>query len=178
MDATTYKHLQDWLNLIKNQQTQKDTWTHIPNVGYFKNLKFIPQPSELDNEINITLQYDEWKESDAGKFIRKIKDMAIENFGLDYYLVDDPKHEYYSEHPQLIIYPFGEEEQTTNIMIEEDTIDGGVWVNYKHKTFKCKQNIEEVFYCIYSAINEFRNKDFDKIPHMPCETNLKNMGTL
>lgn len=71
MDPITYKYLQDWLNLIKNQQENKETWTHIPNVGYFKNLKFIPQPSELDNQINITLKYDEWEEVNSEASMEK-----------------------------------------------------------------------------------------------------------
>jgi len=170
MDNNVYKALKEWADLAyKNHSTTKDEWTDVPNVGKFKNLKFIPAESTQINEINITMQYDEWEESTTGKFIRELEELTKTNLGIDQYLVDDPTHHYYSEFPQLIIYPDGKENQVDSIIVDKGN-DDKVWINGPGSTsYVCKADHDEVIHCLVSVIAKYRKESDKNYPPLPCE---------
>jgi hypothetical protein len=59
MNKDVYDWMKQWSDLVNKEIPQEDFWIETP-VGRFKNPKFIPEESEFDNEINITIKYDEW----------------------------------------------------------------------------------------------------------------------
>jgi hypothetical protein len=59
MSKEVYDWMKQWSDLVNKETPQEDFWIETP-VGSFKNLKFIPEESEFDNEINITIKYEEW----------------------------------------------------------------------------------------------------------------------
>jgi hypothetical protein len=59
MSKEVYDWMKQWSDLVNKETPQEDFWIETP-VGRFKNLKFIPEESEFDNEINITIKCDEW----------------------------------------------------------------------------------------------------------------------
>ena len=69
MSKDVYDWMNQWSDLVNKEIPQEDFWIETP-VGRFKNPKFIPEESEFDNEINITIKYDEW-------------DKTIESYGKD-----------------------------------------------------------------------------------------------
>jgi hypothetical protein len=69
MSKDVYDWMKQWSDLVNKEIPQEDFWIETP-VGRFKNPKFIPEESEFDNEINITIKYDEW-------------DKTIESYGKD-----------------------------------------------------------------------------------------------
>lgn len=58
MNSTTHDWMKQWLDCL-NVVPQEDFWIETP-VGSFKNPRFIPEEGVLDNEITITIKYDEW----------------------------------------------------------------------------------------------------------------------
>ncbi len=53
--------MKQWTELAsKKEAPQEDYWIDTP-FGSFKNPKFTPSESEFENELNITIEYDEWK---------------------------------------------------------------------------------------------------------------------
>jgi hypothetical protein len=69
MSKDVYDWMKQWSDLVNKEIPQEDFWIETP-VGRFKNPKFIPEEIEFDNEINITIKYDEW-------------DKTIESYGKD-----------------------------------------------------------------------------------------------
>jgi hypothetical protein len=59
MNNEVYNWMKQWSDLVNKETPQEDFWIETP-VGSFKNPKFIPKEGEFDNEINITIKYDEW----------------------------------------------------------------------------------------------------------------------
>jgi hypothetical protein len=59
MSEDVYDWMKQWSDLVNKEIPQEDFWIETP-AGRFKNPKFIPEESEFDNEINITIKYDEW----------------------------------------------------------------------------------------------------------------------
>ena len=58
------KELQDWMKewsdlVNKGEAHTDDFWIETP-IGNFKNPKFIPNENDDTNQINITIQFDEW----------------------------------------------------------------------------------------------------------------------
>ena len=171
MDESVYEALNSWAKLIiKENSETKDEWTDIPNIGKFKNLKIVSEPSELDDEISITLKYEKWEESTTGKLIRGLVELIEMNFGLDQYLLDDPEHHHYSKHPELYIYPGGKDNQNDTIIISESSTYDTVSVSGpKNIDYVCKKDYDGIIACIYTVIEKYRNNSNKEYPPMPCE---------
>lgn len=60
MNNSEYNWLKSWSDLINKKAEPEDFWIETP-FGEFKNPKFIPGEKSKENEINITIQYEEWK---------------------------------------------------------------------------------------------------------------------
>ncbi len=61
MNDKVYNHLKQWSDLVNKETPPEDFWIETP-VGSFKNPTIIPEESELDNEITLTIKYDEWEQ--------------------------------------------------------------------------------------------------------------------
>ena len=59
MDNSQHNWLKDWIKLANKEESgDEDFWVDTP-FGRLKNPKFIPGEKSEDNEINITIQYEE-----------------------------------------------------------------------------------------------------------------------
>ena len=74
--------MKQWAKLVsKKVDPQEDFWVDTP-IGGFKNLKFIPTESEFDNEINLTIKYEEWVKTD--RYIGLILDERSDDYTIGY----------------------------------------------------------------------------------------------
>jgi len=172
MSKEVSKYLLSWMNLVKDtMDTNKESWTEIPNVGMFKNLGFHVGDVDLDNnDITIKLKYDNWSEPQSGKFMRDLAELIEPNFNLAMRLIDDPTHHYYSQYPQLRISWDNNLNNYESIITIEKGKSDAVWVIPSgHETITCKPDIQEVLYCLLDQIKKKQKdsgKEFDKLP---CE---------
>jgi hypothetical protein len=54
--------MNDWVKVVYPPTKKEDFWIETP-IGLFKNPVFHPEPSDLENEINLTITYDEYKKN-------------------------------------------------------------------------------------------------------------------
>lgn len=59
MSKEIHNWMKQWSEIVNRETSKEDFWIETP-VGSFKNPKFVTEESEFDNEINITIKYDEW----------------------------------------------------------------------------------------------------------------------
>ena len=79
MNKEVYNWMKQWSDLVNKETPQEDFWIETP-VGSFKNPKFIPEESGFDNEINITIKYDEWDKTIEVMNKEQIIDEAYVNY--------------------------------------------------------------------------------------------------
>ena len=63
MNKQAEKWLKEWADMISQKAEKEDFWVETP-FGKIKNPKFVPEQSDSDNEITLTIKYEEWKKLD------------------------------------------------------------------------------------------------------------------
>jgi len=63
IDNSVENWMKEWVNIVNKTTPQEDFWVETP-FGDIKNPKFISTENLQDNELTITIQYDEWDKKD------------------------------------------------------------------------------------------------------------------
>jgi hypothetical protein len=67
MDKQIESWMKEWVDRVNEAKKPKEDFWIETSFGEFKNPKFIPSEKDNTNEINITIQCDEWKIKDNEK---------------------------------------------------------------------------------------------------------------
>ena len=77
MDNSVDEWMKQWVDLVYKEIPLEDFWIKTP-IGSFKNPKIIPTESESDNEIHLTIKYDEWNKNYMNKEQQELFDEAYD----------------------------------------------------------------------------------------------------
>jgi hypothetical protein len=61
MNKSIENWMKEWTDIVNKSTPHEDFWIETP-IGNFKNPVFVPTENDLENEITITIKYDNWDE--------------------------------------------------------------------------------------------------------------------